>query len=210
MADAEETKIEEEPKIEAKKRKPRVKRKTAEKRAVTRKETVIREGKGPTIFGLPQTPVILLLVVVAFGIGIVMSGGTPSTTPAGGQTPAGGETTTITQSSSYGTVKVDFYVMSQCPYGTQVEDAIKPVLDKLGKAVDFSINFIATDLGGGKFSSLHGQGEVDENIRQLCAVKYYPNTYMDYIVCRNRTYSLQAGSPARLRQGLTQERFRPA
>ncbi len=185
MADAEETKTEE-PKIEAKKRKPRVKRKTAEKRTVTRKETVIREDRGPTILGLPQTPVILALVVIAFGIGIVMSGRTPSTTPAGGQTPAGGETTTITPSSSYGTVKLDFYVMSQCPYGTQVEDAIKPVLDKLGKAVDFSINFIATDLGGGKFSSLHGQPEVDENIRQLCAIKYYPNTYMDYIVCRNK------------------------
>jgi predicted DsbA family dithiol-disulfide isomerase len=41
-------------------------------------------------------------------------------------------------------------------------------------------------LSGGKFSSLHGQGEVDENIRQLCAMKYYPKKYMDYIVCRNK------------------------
>ncbi|MEM4398034.1 MAG: hypothetical protein QW757_05425, partial [Candidatus Woesearchaeota archaeon] len=56
--------------------------------------------------------------------------------------------------------KLDFYVMSQCPYGVQVENAIKPVLDKLGDAVDFSVNFIATDLGNGNFQSLHGNNEV--------------------------------------------------
>ena len=33
-------------------------------------------------------------------------------------------------------VKLDFYVMSQCPFGTQVEDGIAPVLKKLGKNMD--------------------------------------------------------------------------
>lgn len=83
-------------------------------------------------------------------------------------------------------VKLDFYVMSQCPYGTQVEDAVKPVLDKLGDAVDFSINFIATDLGDGTFQSLHGNSEVLGNIVQLCAIKYEPKKYMDLIVCMNK------------------------
>ncbi len=76
--------------------------------------------------------------------------------------------------------------MSQCPYGLQVEDAIKPVLDKLGDAVDFSVDFIATDMGDGTFKALHGQPEVEGNIIQLCTLKYYPNTYMDLIVCMNK------------------------
>src|SRR3989338_4690312 len=52
--------------------------------------------------------------------------------------------------------KIDFYVMSQCPYGTQVEDALKPVLDKFGNAVEFNLNFIGEETSPGKFQSLHG------------------------------------------------------
>ncbi|NTV24077.1 MAG: hypothetical protein HGA85_06950, partial [Nanoarchaeota archaeon] len=81
--------------------------------------------------------------------------------------------------------KVEFYVMSQCPYGTQVEDAIKPALDKFGDSVDFSLDFIATDNGDGTFKSLHGQNEVLGNLVQLCAAKHEPKKYMDMIVCMN-------------------------
>jgi hypothetical protein len=41
--------------------------------------------------------------------------------------PGAGVTTTSEK------VKLEFYVMSQCPYGTQVEDAVKPALDSLEK-----------------------------------------------------------------------------
>lgn len=83
-------------------------------------------------------------------------------------------------------VKLDFYVMSQCPYGTQVEDAIAPVLKKFGDSIDFSISFIANDNGDGTFDSLHGQPEVDEDLRQVCAMKLSPKKYMDFIVCQNK------------------------
>lgn len=86
----------------------------------------------------------------------------------------------------YGTTDVEFYVMSQCPYGTQVEDAIKPVLDELGDSINFKLNFIANNNGDGTFASLHGQPEVDENIRQLCAMDIAPDAYMDYVVCQNK------------------------
>lgn len=57
-------------------------------------------------------------------------------------------------------VTLDFYVMSQCPYGTQVEDAIAPVIERFGPAVDFKVDYIARDLGNGRFQSLHGNTEV--------------------------------------------------
>src|SRR3989338_35539 len=81
--------------------------------------------------------------------------------------------------------KIDFYVMSQCPYGTQVEDAIKPVLDKFGNAVEFNLNFIGEETSPGKFQSLHGIKEVLGNTVQLCAAKYNPDKYMDMVVCMN-------------------------
>jgi predicted DsbA family dithiol-disulfide isomerase len=91
------------------------------------------------------------------------------------------------QPDTEGMVKVDFYVMSQCPYGTQVEDAIKPVLDVMGDNIDFNLEFIATETSPGKFSALHGQPEVEGNIAQLCAIKHASEDYkyMEMIVCMN-------------------------
>ncbi len=89
-------------------------------------------------------------------------------------------------SCPYETIKVDFYVMSKCIYGLQVEDAIKPVLDKFGDCIDFNLNYISTYLGDGKFTSLQGEPETRGNIVQLCAAKYNPDKYMDMIVCQNK------------------------
>ncbi|MCK5025436.1 MAG: DsbA family protein, partial [Nanoarchaeota archaeon] len=88
--------------------------------------------------------------------------------------------------SKSGSARLEFYVMSQCPYGTLVEDSIIDVLETMGDTLDFTIDYIASDLGDGEFSSLHGQPEVDENIRQLCAMKYNPDEYMDFIICQNK------------------------
>jgi len=85
-----------------------------------------------------------------------------------------------------GAPKLEFYVMSQCPYGVQVENAIKPVLDKLGNNVDFHLEFIVTPKGDGKFDSLHGQAEVDGNIIQLCVNKLNPDKMMDFVLCQNK------------------------
>ncbi len=82
--------------------------------------------------------------------------------------------------------RLDLFVMSQCPYGVQAMNAMKEVLDNFGKNVNFKLNFIANENPDGTFQSLHGQGEVEEDIRELCAVKYYPTKFMDYIWCRNK------------------------
>ena len=82
-------------------------------------------------------------------------------------------------------VKLDFYVMSQCPYGKQVEDAIAPVLEKLGNNVEFTLDFIASEGSPGQFQSLHGTPEVLGDIAQLCAIKHNPDIYMKMITCMN-------------------------
>jgi hypothetical protein len=86
------------------------------------------------------------------------------------------------------TKKLDLFVMSKCPYGMQALNSMKEVLTNFKGNMDFEIHFIATDNGDGTFQSLHGQTEVDENIRESCVMKYYPTDYkyMDYIWCRNQ------------------------
>ncbi|MDJ0764197.1 MAG: hypothetical protein QNJ97_14540 [Myxococcota bacterium] len=88
--------------------------------------------------------------------------------------------------------KLDIFVMSQCPYGVRTVDAIDEVLKNFGKdrkKIDFELNYIGKEQNG-KLTSMHGQAEVDENIRQLCAQKHYPKNYkfMDYVFCRNKDY----------------------
>ncbi len=83
-------------------------------------------------------------------------------------------------------VKIDFYVMSQCPFGTQVVDAFAPLAEKFGDSIDFNIHYIADEAADGTFSSLHGQKEVNGNIIQLCAAKYNPKTYLEMIVCQDK------------------------
>lgn len=88
--------------------------------------------------------------------------------------------------------RVDVFVMSDCPYGVQAENSMKEVLNNFGNKIVFNINYIATDNGNGTFSSLHGEYEAQEDIRQLCVKKYYPAKLMDYIWCRNEQ-GVQAG-----------------
>jgi 2-hydroxychromene-2-carboxylate isomerase/glutaredoxin len=97
--------------------------------------------------------------------------------------------------------QVDVFVMSQCPFGVKALDAMKEVLKNFGSAIKFDVHYIADEVPAGKkcrrnkdphkgFCALHGKSEVDENMRQLCAKKYYRagNKYLDYIWCRNKNY----------------------
>ena len=83
--------------------------------------------------------------------------------------------------------KLDLFVMSECPYGTKALDAMKEVLENFDNNIDFNVHFIASENEDGTFRSLHGQTEVDENSRELCAIEYYPEDYeyMEYIWCRD-------------------------
>jgi len=84
--------------------------------------------------------------------------------------------------------RLELFVMSQCPYGIRALDAMKEVLANFGNRIDFRIHYIASGTAAAGFRSLHGQYEVEENIRALCAIKSYGRDYrfMDYILCRNQ------------------------
>lgn len=80
--------------------------------------------------------------------------------------------------------KLEFFVMSKCPYGVQVEKAVAPVLEKLGGNVEFHIAYIG-DKKGDELSSMHGPSEVTGDIAQLCARDVAPDKYVKMIACQN-------------------------
>lgn len=110
-------------------------------------------------------------------------------------------------------IKIELFVMSQCPFGVAAEKALLPLIKKYGDRLAFSLYFIAQNeemkkeveksgakptggggcsgdpsQGKGPFYSLHGQPEVDEDIRQAIMAKYFPAKYLDYILCRAENY----------------------
>lgn len=78
---------------------------------------------------------------------------------------------------------VDLYIMSFCPYGTQAETVMRPVVDLLGDKADFRVRYI-TDVSGETIetvSSLHGPAEVRENAFQLCIIRNNPAVFWEYL-----------------------------
>ena len=95
---------------------------------------------------------------------------------------------------------VDLYVMAFCPYGTQAESAMKPVVNLLGTKADIRLRYITTVSGStvDSVQSLHGLPEAQEDLRQVCIQKNYPQKFWDYIESFNaRCYPLSQ-NPASL------------
>ena len=78
---------------------------------------------------------------------------------------------------------VDLYVMAFCPYGTQAETVMSPVAELLGSRADIRIRYITTVTGTtvDSVDSLHGPSEAQEDLRQVCINKYYPEKYWAYL-----------------------------
>ena len=85
--------------------------------------------------------------------------------------------------------QVELFVMSFCPFGVQAEEELLPFIEKYGDAVDFNLRFIANLVEEDasderKFTSLHGDAEVIENLRQIAVSQLYPDQFFDYLLCR--------------------------
>ena len=82
---------------------------------------------------------------------------------------------------------VDLYAMAFCPYGVQVENVMKPVVDLFGDSIDMDVRYIATVPGDtvATAQSLHGTSEAVEDVRQLCIAEHAPGKLWEYIAAFN-------------------------
>lgn len=70
---------------------------------------------------------------------------------------------------------VELFVMSYCPYGTQIEKGILPVIAALGNKIDFQLKFVSY--------SMHGPKELAENLTQYCLQKEQTAKLDPYLTC---------------------------
>lgn len=71
---------------------------------------------------------------------------------------------------------VELFVMSHCPYGTQMEKGMIPVVRELKEDIDFEIKFV-------NYAMHPTQGEVEEQLNQYCIQKEQNDKYLDYLSC---------------------------
>ncbi len=71
--------------------------------------------------------------------------------------------------------EVEAFVMSHCPFGTQIEKGLIPVMELLGDKADIQIKFCDY--------AMHGEKELDEQVRQYCIQEEQNDKYLDYLKC---------------------------
>jgi hypothetical protein len=71
--------------------------------------------------------------------------------------------------------EVKLFVMSYCPFGTQIEKGMLPVLKTLDDKIKFKLEFVDY--------AMHDKKEIDENLRQYCIQKNEPAKLAGYLEC---------------------------
>ena len=71
--------------------------------------------------------------------------------------------------------EVELFVMSYCPFGTQMLKGLLPVLETLGDSIDFELKF--------NDYAMHEKVELDENLVQYCVQKEEPENLNAYLTC---------------------------
>ena len=84
-----------------------------------------------------------------------------------------------------GMLKAEGFIMSYCPYGVQwVSATLDPMINNLGAALDYKPYFIMQKGADGKLTAMHGQKEVDENLRMICIRdKWSVQKWLEYTRC---------------------------
>ena len=137
---------------------------------------------------MKQQTIILVLVLV---IGVLSVYNLFSLRAIGAQV-----TGPAVSNTGSGKAAVDFYVMSYCPYGNMAEEGLAPVYNVLKNSVTFSPHYVIYDnyagggpdycLDNGKYCSMHGIQELNQDVRELCVDKYMGmDSYFKFVLAMN-------------------------
>ena len=81
--------------------------------------------------------------------------------------------------------EIQLFIMSDCPAGNMAEDNLLSVIKSLNGKMDFEPVYIISNYGG-KYASLHGQYELDQDVREkLVFMMYGTQTWIDYVTAIN-------------------------
>lgn len=70
---------------------------------------------------------------------------------------------------------VEAFIMTYCPFGTQIQKGLLPVVDLLKDEIDFDFKFVDY--------AMHEKEEIDENLVQYCINEADQGKYYQYLQC---------------------------
>ena len=75
------------------------------------------------------------------------------------------------------------YVVADCPFGIQMQRVMKKAIEEEGKLANFlGVRYIGS-IENGKITSMHGDKEAQENVRQICIREEQKALYWPYVSC---------------------------
>ena len=95
----------------------------------------------------------------------------------------------------------DLFVMSFCPYGNQAEEIMMKVVDLLKNKADIQLHYVIYEnyqngsadycINNGKYCSMHGVQEVNQDVREMCVQKYQPTKFWNFVKQINASCTAQ-------------------
>ncbi len=81
------------------------------------------------------------------------------------------------------TPKMTAFVVADCPFGLQMQRVMNKAITEQPALKDaFEVKYIGA-IEGGKITSMHGDAEAQENLRQICIREEQKNLYWPYVAC---------------------------
>jgi hypothetical protein len=108
--------------------------------------------------------------------------------------------TVATAASQKAVPDLAFYTMAFCPYGNQAEDGLLPVITLFGNKINWEPHYVIySNYGSGypsycldsdnKYCSMHGIQELNQDVRELCAFKYFKSKFVSFVANVNANCS---------------------
>jgi len=75
------------------------------------------------------------------------------------------------------------YVVADCPYGLQMQRLFKQIISEQPELIPYlTVRYIGS-VDGGKITSMHGDKEAQENLKQICVREEQKDKYWTYLGC---------------------------
>ncbi|RME30844.1 hypothetical protein D6789_04445 [Candidatus Woesearchaeota archaeon] len=132
------------------------------------------KGSGECTRGFLKGIIVVLAIILVINVFVLgMQSGELSVSKATVTAKVAGTTQRTVPEEEVPTV--DLFVMSECPFGLQMEKALVPVMELLGDNANINVKWVSY--------LMHGEKERDENTRQYCIQKEQKPLYTKYLRC---------------------------
>lgn len=86
---------------------------------------------------------------------------------------------------------LEAYVVARCPYGLQMQRAMADAVKNMPELGQYMKVIYMGEVSGNTITSMHGDAEAQENLRQICIREEQPTKYWNYVACQMKGSGLE-------------------